>query len=212
MPDDSPGAFGLRAYRSGDRARLLDGGEIEYAGRIDDEIEVRGHRVSPSEVELAARGMAGVTDCIVGLVSSDQQPGRLGMLYVGDPDVRSSLPVHLAKRLPAHMVPTLVCWTERLPLSVTGKRDRAAAMRAIDSEPSPDILDSTSVVDSIWARLLGQRPTSERESFFATGGDSLLAMRLLASVEHETGVRVPLSDFFDMPTTGTLMSFVKGIA
>lgn len=208
VPDDSPGAVGRRAYRSGDLARLSDDGTAHYLGRTDDEIEVRGHRVSPAEVEHSAREVPGVTDCVVGMVADGESVGRLAIVYTGDTSVTSALTEHLAGSLPSHMVPTLVRWTERLPLSTTGKRDRAAALRVFKTETESSTR-ADSKIASIWARLLGNPPTTDAESFFAIGGDSLLAMRLLTQIERQTGVRIPLGDFFEAPTLGTLVSITK---
>ncbi|MQS05661.1 non-ribosomal peptide synthetase [Streptomyces alkaliphilus] len=225
VPDDSPGAIGRRSYRTGDLARLGADGELEYLGRVDDQLTVRGHRVDPHEVEAAARRAVNITDCCVGLLRSGPGAGRLTLVYTAertgppDADLEAGLLTRLREELPAAMVPTVVGRVESLPLTTNGKVDRDAAVAALraapivaeaeaEAEAGPDRADP-SPIEEIWCTLLGKRPAGPHVSFFGEGGDSLLAMRLLSGVERVTGVRVPVHDFFDRPTIHTLQALTK---
>ena len=229
VPDDTPGAAGSRAYRTGDLARLGADGELEYLGRVDDQLEIRGHRVDPHEVETAVRREPGVADCCVGAVRSGPRAGQLALVYtieqadsVASPgataDLDTSLLTRLRQELPAAMVPTVVGRVESLPLTTNGKVDRAAALLALPIHATDEadaraeaagVPAELSPIEEAWCKLLGEPAADEHTSFFAAGGDSLLAMRLLAGVERVTGVRVPVNDFFEQPTIHTLKALTE---
>lgn len=229
VPDDTPGAAGTRAYRTGDLARLGADGELEYLGRVDDQLEIRGHRVDPHEVETAVRREPGVADCCVGAVRSGPRAGQLALVYtveqadsVASPgataDLDTSLLTRLRQELPAAMVPTVVGRVESLPLTTNGKVDRAAALLALpihatdEADARAEVAGAPaelSPIEEAWRKLLGEPAADEHTSFFAAGGDSLLAMRLLSGVERVTGVRVPVNDFFEQPTIHTLKALTE---
>jgi amino acid adenylation domain-containing protein len=203
VPDPFAAAPGARMYRTGDRVRRLPGGAIEFLGRVDAQIKVRGFRVEPGEIEAALRAQPGVADAAVLL--RDDLPGgpRLVAYVVGAlPD-----PAALSATLPDYMIPAAFVALDAFPLTANGKLDRRAL-------PAPDIASTAGYVAprdeveamlaQLWAELLGVERVGVRDDFFALGGHSLLAVRLLAKLQHVLGVRVSLRALFEAPTIEAL--------
>ncbi|WPB95798.1 AMP-binding enzyme [Streptomyces malaysiensis] len=169
-------------YRAGDVVRHLRDGQLEFLGRRDHQVKIRGQRVEPGEVEAAVRTLGGVRDAVV--VADRSGPGgtRLLAYLAGEVDplaVRSAL----AGRLPSAMVPAVVVPLDALPLSANGKVDRAALPPApvpeYDTYLPPRDPEET-LLCALFAELLGLPRVSRHDDFFALGGRSLLATRLVA--------------------------------
>jgi amino acid adenylation domain-containing protein len=219
VPDPYSGEPGGRLYLTGDRARFdIDGG-IEYLGRLDHQMKIRGHRVEAGEVEAALGAHPGVAGAAVAardmpdggrrlvayIVPRDQPTGRLSL-----DDLRG----FLAARLPEVMIPSLFVPLERLPMTPTGKVDRRALPGHTDSALSPATpyraprtLEEQAIV-RIWERVMKRSEVGVDESFFELGGESLLAMRMLSEVRAELGADIPLESFFDGPTVARLAVMV----
>jgi amino acid adenylation domain-containing protein len=209
IPDpfgDDPGG---RLYRTGDLARYLPDGNIEFLGRLDEQVKIRGHRIEPGEVEAALRRHPAVRDVLV--LPREIVPGdtRLVAYVVAAPGPRASprdLRAFLRDRLPGYMIPAHIVPLDALPLTANGKVDRralpapAAARRdAVGGPVEPrDPLEQQ--LQQIWESLLGVRPIGVTDNFFDLGGHSLLAVRLLQAIEAATGCRVPLAALFEGAT------------
>ncbi|WP_437715402.1 amino acid adenylation domain-containing protein [Sorangium sp. So ce448] len=207
VPDpfgDEPGA---RLYRTGDLARYRPDGAIEFLGRTDHQVKLRGFRIELSEIELALSQHAAVRDAAVLLQA--QPPGDPALVaYVapregGNPSARE-LREHLAARLPAYMVPAWFVVVEALPLGPSGKLDRRAL-----AELSPSVAESDDgrartpveeVLVQLWTTVLGRERVGASDDFFAMGGHSLLATQLMSRVRGAFGVDVPLQALFEAPT------------
>ncbi|MCO1657046.1 non-ribosomal peptide synthetase [Pseudonocardia humida] len=192
---------GARLYRSGDTARLRDG-QLEYVGRGDDQLKVRGFRIEPAEIVAALLGHPGVERAVVvrrdgggSLVAYVVPSGAVGELDV--PGVRA----HLRARLPEHMVPAQVVPVARIPLTANGKLDRAAL-------PGPEPAAATgrapatgaeAVLAELFATVLGRPGVDPDGSFFELGGDSISALRVVA-LARERGLRIRPADVFDQRT------------
>ncbi|GGZ64689.1 hypothetical protein GCM10010371_25440 [Streptomyces subrutilus] len=210
VPD--PYAVGGRLYRTGDLVRRLADGTLEYRGRADGQVKVRGHRMELGEIEAAlARHPrvreaavtvhgAGVDAVLAGYVTWRDEEGDLRAL--GD---------HLRQDLPEHMVPAVLTALERLPLTPNGKLDRKAlpapSADAARGDGSARVAprDTTELrMARLWERTLGTAPIGVRDDFFALGGHSLKAFALMAAVRREFGVELPLNMVFRRRTVELL--------
>ncbi|MET0396582.1 MAG: amino acid adenylation domain-containing protein, partial [Longimicrobiaceae bacterium] len=211
---DPFGAAGGRLYRTGDRVRWLARGELEFLGRTDAQVKVRGFRIEPGEVEGALRRSGGVADCVV--VAREDVPGdkRLVAYVVGEADA-DTLREHLRLSLPEHMVPAAFVALERLPLTPNGKLDREA-LPAPDFAPAGEryVAPRTPVEEvlaEIWAEVLGLERVGVTDGFFELGGHSLLATRVVSRVRRVFAVELPLRALFEGPTVAELAGRVEAL-
>ncbi|MFC1431719.1 non-ribosomal peptide synthase/polyketide synthase [Streptacidiphilus sp. N1-3] len=196
---DPFGPPGARLYRTGDRARWTADGEVEFLGRLDRQVKVRGFRIEPGEIEAALRKQTDVAEAVV--VVREDQPGRerlVGYVTPADPGRApdpAALRTALAATLPAHMVPSVVVVLDELPLTAQNKIDRQAlpapARPAADGRVAPRTPQERALT-AIWAEVLGAEAVGTTDDFFELGGDSILAARILARVREELG-RSPLT-------------------
>lgn len=205
------------SYRTGDRGRLLPDGQIEFLGRIDEQIKIRGFRVEPGEVEARLKEHPWVQDCAVAAI--EELPGdRTLMVYIVP---RSQLNfrldevrAYLAERLPDALIPGKYVVIERLPLTPNGKIDRMA-LRAMNPSATPrDKLCTTAGTATearlaeIVAPLLKLGSVGVRDNFFLLGGHSLLGTQLIARLRKVFGVDVSLRYLFEHPTISEIASEV----
>ena len=198
---DPYGGGGGRLYRSGDLAWRGADGVLRYVGRRDGQVKVRGYRIEPGEVEAAAVASGHATSCAV--VARED---RLIAYAVGSGD-GAGLREHLRGVLPGHLVPSLVVWLERLPVTASGKVDRLAlpAPAAVSAGGEAVGGDGIAgVVAELWRDLLGVPAVGRGDDFFALGGHSLLATRLATRLEAVLGVAVGVRAVFEHPTLGAL--------
>ncbi len=210
---------GARLYRTGDRVRWLAGGVLEYLGRLDQQVKVRGFRIEIGEVEAVLAGVAGVRAAVV--VVREDVPGNPRLVgYVvfeaGREVAAEELRTRLAERLPDYMVPGALVALEKLPLNANGKLDRRAL-------PAPEQVDGAGegyveprtrteeVLAGIWAEVLGLDRVGAEEDFFELGGHSLLAAQVVSRVWQAFDVEVPLMEFFDASTVAELAAHVDGL-
>jgi amino acid adenylation domain-containing protein len=209
-----PGQPGGRRYRSGDRARCRPDGTLEFLGRADRQLKVRGFRVEPAEVEAALRVHPAIADAAV--VADEGGPGGLSLVaYVvvtpGSPAPgASALRAHATSRLPAAMVPAAWVTLPRLPLTANGKVDRARLpapgrghLAATGAGRRPRGRTERRVAKAFEA-VLGVRAVGAEDDFFALGGHSLLAVELFGRLEQIGGRRLPLATIFEAPTPRAL--------
>ncbi|GAA2069380.1 hypothetical protein GCM10009801_18910 [Streptomyces albiaxialis] len=202
---DPYGPPGTRMYRTGDLARWNAGGELEYMGRADEQIKVRGFRVEPGEIEAALTSHAAVTHAVV------VAHGHRLVAYVepaGDGPVEPrEIREHLAGRLPAHLVPAVIVTLDALPLLPNRKLDRGAL-------PAPDFSEGTSsrpprdsteaALCALTADVLDLPHVGIDDDFFALGGHSLLATRLVSKIRTRLGAEVSVRAVFEHPTVAAL--------
>ncbi|MDR3706715.1 MAG: amino acid adenylation domain-containing protein [Capsulimonadaceae bacterium] len=209
-----------RLYRSGDRARWLPNGLIEFRGRIDTQVKIRGFRVEPGEIEQAIVAYPGVREALV--VARSLEGGEKHLVaYVvpepsGDPVDTLVLRNDLAEKLPSYMAPSAILIIDAIPLTPSGKPDRrrlpAPATEVSRTVVDADLLPRNRVEASLSAMFknLFGRPVGVHEDFWDLGGHSLLALRLIVSIEKEFGKRFPLQTLFNAPTIEKLSEVVRG--
>ncbi|MEU7876306.1 amino acid adenylation domain-containing protein [Dactylosporangium sp. NPDC049140] len=205
------GPGGSRLYRSGDVARWRADGVLEFVGRADDQLKVRGFRVEPGEVEATLRALPGVVDAVV--VAED---GRLVAYVVparGESLAVEALRLGVGARLPEYMVPSVFVELTSLPLNRNGKVDR----QALDGVQLPvggayvaPVGPVQEVLAGLWGELLGIDRVGASDDFFALGGHSLLATQVVSRVRSVFGVEVPVAAVFDAPTVARLAAVIEG--
>ncbi len=213
LPDPFAAAPGARLYRTGDRARLLPGGEIDFLGRIDQQVKVRGVRIELGEVEAALGAHPAVRQAAA-LVRDDAGGRSLAGFAVVDPaaaPAEAELRAWLRERLPEAMVPALLLLLPSLPLTANGKPDRQALAALADAgrdEPGAGFVPPGTAIEEqlarIWRDVLGSERVGIHDDFFAAGGHSLLVGRLLTRVREDFGVDVTPQAFLEAPTVAGL--------
>ncbi len=206
---DPFGPPGARLYRTGDLARFRPGGRIDYLGRIDQQVKIRGVRIEPGEVEAALLSHPGIREAAV-LPREHAGEKRLVAWLAGRGDLPEAAELRdfLRRALPEAMVPAAFVVLPALPLTPNGKVDRkalpdpdwTAREEAVEAPRTP----AEELVAGIWAALLGRERVGVDEDFFAAGGHSLLAARLVARLRDTFGVELPLADLFAHPTVAGL--------
>ncbi|WXK34527.1 non-ribosomal peptide synthase/polyketide synthase (plasmid) [Mycetohabitans rhizoxinica] len=210
----NPFGHSERLYRTGDWAKWRADGQLDYVGRIDDQIKLRGQRIEPGEIEACLNSHAQVRDAVV-LARGDGEHTRLVAYVIAESDasLASTLYEHVAARLPDYMVPAAFVRLDAFPLTPNGKLDRRAL-----PEPDDEALvrqayeapqgELETALAAIWAELLGVERVGRHDSFFALGGHSLLAVRLLNRIV-ELGAEVPLATLFASPTLAAFAAAVN---
>ncbi|WP_445301309.1 amino acid adenylation domain-containing protein [Microcoleus sp. Pol11C2] len=214
-----PSSFILseRLYKTGDLARYLPDGNIEFMGRSDHQVKVRGYRIELGEIEETLRQHPAVQDAAA--IARDDGSGnkRLVAYVVPDPDKLpsiSNLRGYLQEKLPEYMVPSGFVTLESLPLTPNGKLDRRALPQKCDrvSEETAFTEPQTPTekeLAQIWMAVLELEKVGINESFFDIGGHSLMAMQLVSRVRMRFGVELPLYDFYAAPTIQNLAELVE---
>jgi amino acid adenylation domain-containing protein len=196
MPDPFGGQCGARLYATGDLARFLSDGRLEWIGRADDQVKVRGYRIELKEVETTIVGHPAVQDAVV--CADDCVDGRRLVAYVvfrpGESLTASELRLHAKQTLPSYMVPSFFVKLDRIPLTPGGKVDRRAlpdpfANAAREPKTAPRTATERRLA-AMWERALNGVSIGAHDNFFDVGGHSLLSMQVIAEVEGATGQRL----------------------
>ena len=192
-------------YRSGDLARWRSDGSIEFVGRNDDQVKVRGFRVELGEINTRLAEYPGVREACVTLCEDASAGRRLVAHYIGERGLSAeNLRAHLAASLPDHMLPAAYVRIEEWPLLPNGKRDLKAlpvpdANAYIIRAYEPALDDVEECLCGLWSDLLGIGRIGRHDHFFELGGHSLLAVQLISRVRQSLGVEVALVEIFSRP-------------
>ncbi|WP_423832811.1 non-ribosomal peptide synthetase [Streptomyces manipurensis] len=223
LPDPFQGG-GTRMYRTGDVVVRRADGALEYRGRRDDQVKVRGHRIELGEVERVAAELPEVVAAACCPLTTGQ---TLGLAVVAAPGAE---PAELAarvvercrKQLPAAAVPATVRVLERIPTLTTGKADREALALALAAPETPagaadgtgdaGVSASERVVMTVWAEVLGTRVAGTDADFFELGGHSLAAARVVSELRRSTGLRVGLGALLARPTVAEVAAEIDRLA
>jgi amino acid adenylation domain-containing protein len=212
IPDPFSGIPGALLYRTGDLARMRADGEIEFLGRIDEQVKIRGHRIELAEVRQAVTAHPDVQQVFL-MVREDQPGDKRLVAYVTLrrplPSSQEVLRQHVKDKLPAHMCPSTFVIVDALPLNTNGKVDRKALPAPYQQ---PDVTncheapqtDLEQTLKRVWQEILGIDDLGLNDNFFDLGGHSLLAARLIARIEKETGNNIPIATLFEAPTIAQL--------
>ncbi|HEX7242663.1 MAG TPA: amino acid adenylation domain-containing protein [Longimicrobiaceae bacterium] len=210
------GTAGTRMYRTGDRVRWRASGELEYLGRMDFQVKVRGYRIEPGEIEAALLEHTGVRETAVVVREDDAGNRRLVAYWVdveGERPGVEGLRAHVLERLPEYMVPAAYVRLEALPLTPNGKLDRKAlpapegdayARRGYEA-PLGEVEE---VLAEVWAEVLRVEGVGRWDHFFEMGGHSLLAVQVVSRLRQRLGVEVPLAEVFRLPSLAELARVV----
>jgi acyl carrier protein len=210
-------------YRSGDLARYRSDGQIEFLGRRDQQVKLRGYRIELGEIEATLAQYPGVATALALLSQANEaiDPMEQFLLAYLVSDPGAELPTEeirrfLSQRLPAYMVPAMILLLDALPLTAHGKVDRQAL-------PAPVILATTpeaeqpctpleKTLSDIWAQVLGQTrssPFTLHQSFFTSGGHSMLAAQVVLRINEEFHLNLPMSSIFNAPTIAQMAAFIQ---
>jgi amino acid adenylation domain-containing protein len=219
IPHPYSNAGGERLYRTGDRARFFHTGEIEYLGRLDQQVKVRGYRIELGEIEAVLAQQEGIREAAV-VVREDEAGDKRLVGYVATDDGQAvhvgALREGLQKKLPEYMIPSVFMVLERLPQTASGKVNRLAL-------PAPDAAQSAhkdapyeaprtmteEMLSKLWGSVLGLERVSIHSNFFELGGDSLLATKLAFQVRRVFEIELPLKTFFRHPSVSELALLVE---
>ncbi|MDQ2908263.1 MAG: amino acid adenylation domain-containing protein [Candidatus Eremiobacteraeota bacterium] len=208
-------------YRSGDLARFRPDGRIEYLGRADFQVKVRGYRIEPGEIESVLEQRSDVRSAVV--VVREKPSGESSLVaYVAATRTKRVSPVavrrELAATLPAYMVPDTVVVLDELPVTANGKIDRgglpAPPPQSEAERERRSIVEPRTPLESelraIWEDVLDVRPIGTTDDFFELGVSSIVAARLFDRIERDLGTKLPLSPLFQAPTIGKLAALIDG--
>ncbi len=220
VPDPFSTEPGARLYRSGDLARLLPSGDLEFLGRNDHQVKMRGVRLELGEIEAALASFPGISETVV--LAREDRPGerRLVAYYTADrqpPPTVDELRRHLASSLPEAMLPAMFLRLAALPLTTNGKVDRAAlpapgnARPDLEREYVAPRNETEAALTEIWAEVLGLDRIGVEDSFFTLGGDSIRSVRVIA-LAKERGFELTVEHLFRSPTVAALAADLERAA
>ncbi|MCR6482001.1 amino acid adenylation domain-containing protein [Amycolatopsis sp. OK19-0408] len=199
-----PQGPGGRLYATGDLARWRRDGTLEYLGRADDQVKLRGYRIEPAEIEVALRELPEIRDAAVAV-----REGTLVGYVVGTADGAADA---LRTTLPEYLVPTVFVTLEALPVAASGKLDRAALPDPQLGGAAEYVAPGTAaeeLVAEVLGELLGIEKLGVHDDFFAHGGNSLLAIRAMARIRKQVGVDLPVRGLFSFTTVAGLAAEVE---
>jgi amino acid adenylation domain-containing protein len=218
LPDPYSATSGARMYRTGDRGQWLPAGGLQFDGRVDRQVKVRGQRIELGEIEAALLSHPGVRDACVIHEDPAGDGGRLIAYVATDPAqtlTRGALRDHLAARLATGMLPNEVVLLDALPRTAAGKVDRpslsAPSPRARHGEPETGTTTGPleDLVRTIWCRVLGATSVGDDDDFFELGGTSVQAAILAHSLEDALGEFVYPVAVYDAPTVSQLSAYLR---
>ena len=200
------GAPGARMYRTGDLVRWGADAQLQYLGRADEQVKIRGYRIELGEVQAALAGLDGVDQAVV--IAREDRPGDKRLVgYVISTADPTEIRARLAERLPVYMVPSAVVAVEALPLTVNGKLDKRAL-------PAPEYQNADrytapanaveEILAGIYAQVLGLERVGVDDSFFDLGGDSISAMRVIATINTTLDIQLAVRTLFYAPSVRSL--------
>jgi len=211
IPDPFSSVPGARLYRTGDLARYRPDGEIEFLGRLDNQIKILGHRIEPGEIEAALRQHPGVRQTVVVAAAGRGGEKRLVAYVVSAGHGKitaAALKDYLACRLPAYMVPSLILEIDSLPLSPNGRVDRSA-LPTPDQYPAPNAVSPPlgskleQEISRTWRQVL-KREVTPADNFFDLGGDSLHLIEVHSELQKRLGRELSIMDLFEFTTVQSL--------
>jgi amino acid adenylation domain-containing protein len=212
-PELTAEKFSNGLYKTGDLARWLPGGNIDFIGRIDHQVKIHGFRIELEEIESCLLSIKNTRDCVVTVREDNAGQKYLAAYVTGDDIDAAGIGKILAHRLPHYMIPRVTI-LERLPLTHTGKVDRdrlpePGVAGEQDYAPPRDSLEES--LAQTWSQVLGGRRVGREDNFFQLGGNSLKAAAVISEIHRTLDVKVPLAQLFLSPTIGQLARYARGL-
>jgi len=214
----NPFVSGERLYKTGDLARYLSDGTIEFLGRIDHQVKIRGFRIEPGEIESVLTDHPAVRQSVVALRKDDRGENCLvGYIVSKSQDSLSisKLVSYLRQKLPEYMVPSAFVTLNALPLTPSGKVDRLALPAPEQKRPDLDQAytaprsELEQFLSKIWCDILNLDRVGIHDKFFELGGNSIQAARCVHKLQKEMGTRIPIISVFEAPTVNEYTEFLK---
>ncbi|HEX2225193.1 MAG TPA: amino acid adenylation domain-containing protein, partial [Thermoanaerobaculia bacterium] len=220
VPDPFGEELGERLYRTGDLSRTLPDGAVEYLGRIDHQVKIRGVRIEPGEIEALLSNCVGIAAAAVVVPPAPAAARRLVACVVSQPGAAADLASfrrHLQGQVPEVMVPAVWIALDSLPLTPNGKVDRRALIRLAEEHESgrdegaavAPRTQAEEILAGIWSVVLGVPALGVFDDFFELGGHSLLATRVMSRIRQAFGVDLPLRQIFQWPTVAGLAARIE---
>ncbi|MEJ7779638.1 MAG: amino acid adenylation domain-containing protein [Daejeonella sp.] len=215
LPDPFNKKLGGRMYRTGDLGRMMPDGNLEFLGRQDSQIKIRGYRVELGEIENVLNKSSLVNQAVV-IAREDKDGNKNLMAFIvsnSDNFDRKEILAYLKSKLPEYMIPVVLEELKQFPLTSNGKIDKKALLdlettdhksnqyTAPQNEPQLKLAE-------IWQEILGVERVGIHDNFFELGGHSLMAVRMITKLETEIGIQLPLSILFKYPTISSLLSSI----
>jgi len=218
VPDPFGGEPGARLYRTGDLGRYRADGTIEFLGRCDHQVKIKGYRIEPGEVEAALCELSEVREATVILREDSGEKRLVGYVVLRDgmETVAVELQRRLREKLPEYMVPSFFVLMNKLPLTPNGKIDRAALpapdaiKHELDQAYMPPQTSEQRLLAELWAKALGLERVGIHDNFFELGGDSILSIQI-ANRAHAAGVRLTPRQIFQNRTIAELACVIENI-
>jgi len=215
-----PFRAGQRMYQTGDRARFLADGSIQFLGRLDDQVKIRGYRIEIGEIEETLAEHPGIRACAA-MARQDERGGKRLVAYIvprdGEAPTVTQLRDYLKENLPDYMVPSVFLFLQSLPLTPNGKVDRQALPAPEQTRPELENLlvpprnPVEETVTRIWCQVLGLEKVGIHDNFFELGGHSLLATRVFARLQKAFPIAPPLRTLFEKPTVAELSTAIEDL-
>lgn len=206
--------FNPKLYKTGDLARLLPDGRVQCLGRIDHQVKIRGKRIELGEIEQALDNLEGVESSVV-LLNDDQLVANVISLDVtkNEDDRISEWKIELNNYLPKHMIPQRFNVLKEFPMTINGKIDRKILLKQLSnlSSSSKYISPNTpseKIVAGIWQEVLGLNSIDVNDDFFEIGGHSIIGVKVMAKLEKDTGIRIPLVGLLKNPTIRSFAAYM----
>ncbi|RKH37851.1 myxochelin non-ribosomal peptide synthetase MxcG [Corallococcus sicarius] len=207
-----------RAYRTGDKVRVREDGQLIFVGRVDDEFKISGHRIDPGEVETVLLRYPGVREAaVVGQVLPGGSRRLCAHLVASPEPTPAELRKHLLAALPAPMVPGAFAYVDRLPRTPTGKIDRNVLKNALPPDEAAALSATATPLErtvlEVWEQVLGRAASSLQDDFFELGGQSLQSIQVANRLGIAVGREVPVATVFRHPTvSGLAQALERGSA
>lgn len=207
LPDPFAKQPDNRLYATGDRARMLPCGDLEFLGRLDHQVKIRGYRIETGEIEAALLAIESIAEALV--IAADDPMGHKQLLAYVRPQQSNACPSEasinatLSEKLPDYMMPAAIIPLNQFPTTVNGKLDREALPRPDRRDAGqyePPTNEREQILSDIWCTTLGLERVGIRDNFFELGGHSLLAVSLTARVRAQLGIQLPLAALLEAPT------------
>ncbi len=205
-----------RAYRTGDKARQREDGQLVFVGRVDDEFKISGHRIDPAEIETVLLGHGAVREAaVVGQVLPSGTRRLCAHVVAAQPTPSAAeLRRHLLNALPAPMVPGVFVFAEHLPRTSTGKIDRTGLRLSLPADEAVPAVEAATQLErtvlQVWEQVLGTNVLSAQDDFFELGGQSLQTIQVANRLSVALGREVPVATVFRHPTAAGLAQALEG--